>query len=264
MSLRGRRIGVVATRKALEAVEKITQLGGKALVEDIVKMEQVREEETTYDLKLALKEKPEVFVFTTGEGAKLLFERAKTCGLYEELTELMEAGLLIVRGYKTRAELSRRSFSGFQTVETTEGIVKILKEEELKGKAVLLQLYGEDIPTIENLLTEKSARLFKVWTYRYVLETEKIDGFIDRLLTSYYHGILFTSAYQVSYLFKRAKERGIHRELTTVMNKELFVFAVGKTTARRLFENGVLRVYYPEKERLTYAIDELQRVFEDG
>ncbi|MCS6999116.1 MAG: uroporphyrinogen-III synthase [Aquificaceae bacterium] len=91
-----------------------------------------------------------------------------------------------------------------------------------------------------------------------------MQSFLEKILQGFYHGVLFTSAYQVSYLFKRAKDMGLHREVVRSMNREVFVFAVGRTTAKKLFENGVLRVHYPERERLSQAIRELQRVFEDG
>ncbi|MEN3028621.1 MAG: uroporphyrinogen-III synthase [Aquificaceae bacterium] len=264
MGLRGKRIGVVATRKAQEAVEKIAQLGARPVVEELVKIEPVPEEETLKSLKEALKAKPRAYILTTGEGTRLLFERAKSAGLYEELAESMKRELLIVRGYKTRAELLKEGFGSFHMVESTEGVRDVLKGEELGEMGVMVQLYGEDLPFLESWLTERGARLYKVWTYRYVEKAERMQVFLEKLLQGFYHGVLFTSAYQVSYLFRRAKETGLHREVVRSMNREVFVFAVGRTTARRLFENGVLRVYYPEKERLSQAIRELQRVFEDG
>ena len=48
------------------------------------------------------------------------------------------------------------------------------------------------------------------------------------------------------------------------MNKELTTVSVGRTTAKALFENGVIRVYIPESEGLSLAIKELIKAFEDG
>ncbi|MCS6999115.1 MAG: hypothetical protein NZL86_06960 [Aquificaceae bacterium] len=133
MALKGKRIGVVATRKAQEAVEKITQLGAKPVVEELVSIEPVPEEETIKGLKEALSAKPCVYLFTTGEGARLVFDRARSAGLYGELTEGMKRELLIVRGYKARAELLKEGFGNFHMVESTEGVKDVLKGVEPEG-----------------------------------------------------------------------------------------------------------------------------------
>lgn len=264
MSLKGKQIAVVATRRALEVIEKITRLGAKPTVEELVSIEPVPEEETIRNLKEALTAKPCICFFTTGEGTKLLFERARSADLHQELAEILRREIVIVRGYKTRAELLRRGFVNFSMVESTEGIKGALSGIDLKGGSVMVQLYGEDLPNLEEWLRNRGAELLKVWTYHYTENPEKMQGFMQKLMQGFYHAVLFTTAYQVSSLFKRAKEIGLHRELTGIMNREVFVLAVGRITAKRLFENGVLRVFYPEKERLSYAIRELQRVFEDG
>ncbi|MCS7308159.1 MAG: uroporphyrinogen-III synthase [Aquificaceae bacterium] len=264
MSLRGKRIAIVATRRAEELMDKISAMGGKPTVEDFVFMRSVQEEKTIESLKECLSTNPEIFIFTTGEGAKLLFHRAKVGGLYQTLVEGMKGGLVIARGYKARVELIRQGLSGFLIVEGTEDVKGILKDKELKGKSVLLQTYGEDVPLLIGWLEEMGAKVFRIWTYRYLEDEEKTDKFINRLISGFYHAVLFTSAYQVSYLFRRAKKRSLHNELSVSFNKKIFVFAVGRTTARKLFENGVLRIYYPEKERLSGAIEELKKVFENA
>jgi len=45
---------------------------------------------------------------------------------------------------------------------------------------------------------------------------------------------------------------------------QLPVIAMGHTTAERLFEHGLTKVLYPEKERLIYALDILEKVLSDG
>lgn len=264
MGLKNKRIAIVATRRAEELIEKITAMGGKPVMEDFVVIQPVQEEETIESLRGCLSSNPEIFMFTTGEGAKLLFDRAEAGGLFQTLVERMRKGLVIARGYKVRGELIKRGFSGFMTVESIEDVNEILEGKELKGKVVLLQVYGEDVPSLIRRLEERCARVFRIWTYRYVEYREKTDNFIDRLISGFYHGVIFTSAYQVSHLFRRAKERNLQNELSMSFNKKIFVFAVGKTTAKKLFENGVLRVYYPEKERLSRTVEELKRVFENG
>ncbi|MEJ5339432.1 MAG: uroporphyrinogen-III synthase [Aquificaceae bacterium] len=263
MSLRGKRIAVCATRRVEEIVEKISQMGGKPYVEEIVRIEYLPEQEVYEALKRAMEEEPSYFVFTTGEGAERLFEIAERHGLLHRLNSLLLKAHIVVRGYKARGALARRGYSA-TPVESTSDIVKLLRKMDIKGKSILIQMFGEDLPELERFVYGRDGNLIKVWVYRYVPDSEKIDTFIDRLLKGFYHAVLFTSAFQVRHLYRRAKEKGVHSELSNRMNQKLLSVAMGTTTAQALFENGVLRVLIPEKERLSFAVRELERAFKDG
>lgn len=176
----------------------------------------------------------------------------------------MLKGTILARGYKTRKVLLKYGFEGFRTVESSGEFIGFLKEEEVKGKVVFIQMYGEELPALERHMLEAGGKVLKVWVYRYVPDMERMDAFIEKLLNGFYDGVLFTSAFQVRWLFARAKERGLNKELSKRMNKELTTVSVGRTTAKALFENGVIRVFIPERERLSLAIKELIRAFEDG
>ena len=43
---------------------------------------------------------------------------------------------------------------------------------------------------------------------------ERMDAFIEKLLNGFYDGVLFASAFQVRWLFARAKVRGLNKELS--------------------------------------------------
>lgn len=264
MSLKGKRIAICATRKALDITEKIINLGGRPFVEDIVRIEYVPEEEVRDALIESLSLKPHFFLFTTGEGTERVFQVAQKYGLFEPLRENMLKGTILARGYKTRKVLLKYGFEGFRTVESSGEFIGFLKEEEVKGKVVFIQMYGEELPALERHMLEAGGKVLKVWVYRYVPDMERMDAFIEKLLNGFYDGVLFTSAFQVRWLFARAKERGLNKELSKRMNKELTTVSVGRTTAKALFENGVIRVFIPERERLSLAIKELIRAFEDG
>lgn len=48
------------------------------------------------------------------------------------------------------------------------------------------------------------------------------------------------------------------------MTNNVLILAVGRTTAKALFEEGVLRVLFPQKERLILALKELEKAFGNG
>ncbi|MFN3598983.1 MAG: uroporphyrinogen-III synthase [Aquificaceae bacterium] len=264
MSLKGKRVAVCATRRALDITERIHQSGGRPFVEDIVRLEYLSQEEIRDRLLEALSLKPDFFLFTTGEGAERIFEVAQEYGAFDALRERILESYLLARGYKTRKALIKYGFRDFQTVENTEDFKEFLKPEGIKEKAVFLQMYGEDLPSLEDYILDNKGKLIKVWVYRYVSDIERVDAFIEKILKGFYHAVLFTSAFQVKHLFTRAKEKGLHREISKRMSEELITVAVGYTTAKALFENGVVRTLVPERERLMFALKELVRAFEDG
>lgn len=264
MRLKDKRIALCATRRIEDAIEGIVKLGGKPYVEDVIKLTILPEEEIGENIKRALEEEPELFYFTTGEGTDLVLRVSEKIGLYKALMDLMRKGKVFARGYKVRGKLISYGFKEFQSVESTKAFIGLLKGMDIQEVKVFVQMYGEELQEFETFLSTKGAKMLKVWVYRYEPDLERLDAFIDRLLEGFYQAVLFTSAYQIDYLFKRAKEKNLGKALSGSLNGKVITVAVGRKTAERLFENGVIRVYYPEKERLAYALRELEMAFEDG
>ncbi|MFN7064904.1 MAG: uroporphyrinogen-III synthase [Aquificaceae bacterium] len=263
MNLRGKRIAVCATRKAMDIAGEIRRLAGKPFIEDVVKIEHMPEEEVIDAILKAISLKPFFFLLTTGEGTERILEIAQKYKVFDDLKDLMQKGFVIARGYKTRKALIKNSFENFQVVNSTEEFIEILNMKQISGSKIFLQLYGEDLPWLEDFILGKGGGLIKVWVYKYIPDMERIDAFIEKILDGFYHAILFTSAFQVNYIFARAKETGLHRKLSEKMNKELKIVSVGQTTAKALFEKGVIKVAVPERERLSLALKELFRSFEN-
>lgn len=260
--LKGKRIGICATRRAEDIAEYIAQHGGIPVLEDLVRIEYLPEEEVNRSLENALLLKPSYFLFTTGEGAKRVFQIARKREDFKEIKDLMLKGRIFARGYKTRKVLLEESFKDFQTVDHTRDFISLL--EPIEGRCVFVQMYGEEIPELEKHILKGGGVLLKVWVYRYIPDEEKIDAFIDRFLKDHYHAVIFTSAFQVKNLFQRAKERELNRKLAQKMTNNVLILAVGRTTAKALFEEGVLRVLFPQKERLILALKELEKAFGNG
>lgn len=260
--LKGKRVGICATRRAEDIVDYIAQHGGIPVLEDLVRIEYLPEEEVHKSIEKAVLFKPSYFLFTTGEGAKRLFQIAREMGDFEEIKDLILSGSILARGYKTRKILLEEGFKDFQTLDHTKDFIRLLKP--LEGRYVLLQMYGEEVPELEKHILKGGGVLLKVWVYRYVPDEEKIDAFIDRLLKDYYHAVIFTSAFQVKTLFQRAKKKELNRKLAQRMNNGVLILSVGRTTAKALFEEEVLRVLFPQKERLSLALKELEKAFRNG
>jgi uroporphyrinogen-III synthase len=261
--MKSKRVAICATRRADDIAKKVLELGFEPFIEDVIIMQKLPEDVMAENIKKALDQEPDVFYFTTGEGTQLIFQKAKELNLDKRLKVLMESGEVFVRGYKARGVLLSEGFKNFIYVESTHDLIEKLKDVNLSNLKVFIQMYGEKLPDLEAFLLSKGAFVLEVWVYKYQINLTKMDAFIERLIDGFYSAVLFTSAYQVDYVFKRAEENSKKSKLIKALG-QLPVIAMGHTTAERLFEHGLTKVLYPEKERLIYALDILEKVLSDG
>jgi uroporphyrinogen-III synthase len=261
--MKNKRVAICATRRADDIAKKVLELGFEPFIEDVVIMEKLPENVMAENIKKALDQEPDVLYFTTGEGTQLIFQKAKELNLDKRLKVLMESGKVFVRGYKARGVLLSEGFKNFIHVESTHDLIEKLKDANISNLRVFIQMYGEKLPDLEAFLLSKGAFVLEVWVYKYQMNLTKMDAFIERLMDGFYSAVLFTSAYQVDYVFKRAEENSKRSELIKALG-QFPVIAMGHTTAERLFKHGLTKVLYPEKERLIYALDILEKVLSDG
>jgi uroporphyrinogen-III synthase len=261
--MENKKVAIYATRKADEVANKVFELGFEPFIEDVIKIQKLPEDIIVENIKMALDKKPEVFYFTTGEGVNIIFQKAKESNLYEKLKDFMESGKVFVRGYKARSVLLKEGFKDFINLESTDEFIEKLKNADLTNLNFFVQMYGEKLPDLDAFLLSKGASMIEVWVYKYQIDTNKMDAFIEKLIEGFYGAVLFTSAYQVDYLFKRAEEIFKKAKLVEALN-QIVVITVGHITAKKLTKYGVYKVFYPERERLTFALKILEKVFNDG
>lgn len=264
MKFKYKKIAICASRKAKDMIDRTTKLGVEAYIEDVIRITKLPEYKIVENVGKAISELPDIFYYTTGEGADIIFKASRSAGIYDNLAFLMNNGTIFSRGYKTKSILLHNGFKNFQDIDSTRSFIYMIRDKDLSNTKVFVQMYGEELPELECFLKEKGAKMLKVWVYKYELDVQKIDAFIKKLLDDFYNAVVFTSAYQVDYLFRRAEELGLKEELSKVINGGLIIVAMGKVTVQRLRSYEVMKVYYPEKERFYYALIELRKAFENG
>lgn len=262
MGISQRRIAVCAHRKAQEIVDFISKHNGIPYVEEIIKIEEMPQEDIYKQIKYALDLKPNYYLFTTSEGSKRIFQISKNKGIFKSLLNSMLENTVVARGYKTRKTLLDEGFDSFHSIKDTNDFKNIVSD--LEEKTVFIQMYGEDLVELENFITEKGGKVIKLWSYKYKPDIEKLDAFIYKLINGFYDVVIFTFAYQVKSLFERAKEIGLYRNLTHKLNSGVIVVSVGHITTEALYQNDVFKVIFPERERLYFALKEILKVFENG
>lgn len=195
---------------------------------------------------------PDFFVLLTGEGLR----RIDSClGIHaSELIEPFHASLgktkKISRGPKPNAELKKRGLQAelFATEPTTDGVIETLKQCELAGRSVAVQLYGEyENPPLIDFLKSSGATVRTIAPYIYAddIEEQKVVSLINQLLSAEIDVIAFTSASQLTRLWKVAKKQNCLAEMEIALNKTI-VAAVGPVIRDALHTKGISVNHMPE------------------
>ena len=196
-------------------------------------------------------------VLTTGIGTEALLTMAEKLGMRDELLVVMKKARIAARGYKTVNALRKLGIEPTVQAEdgTMDGVYKALAELGLSGKRIAVQLYGDPSPKFSTKLRMSGAECIELLPYVHVMpDVGPIDELIDRCLDGTLDAVVFTSTVQARSVFQRARETNKGQRLLASFESRVLGIAVGKVTAEAMNDEGMVRVVYPEEERLGPAI----------
>jgi uroporphyrinogen-III synthase len=147
---------------------------------------------------------------------------------------------------------------------TTEGIVRTLSREDLKGKTVLVQLYGKENPDILAALQKRGATVIGVSIYSYTQasDTAALEDLVKKILDKRIDAITFTSATQVPFLFRTADALASPAVFRQRLKKDVVVASVGEVTSRALRDAGVEPHVQPAEPKMGPMVKALGEFFE--
>ena len=192
------------------------------------------------------------FIVLTGEGLKRITGFAQRFGMEEQWLTALAKVRKVVRGPKPgRVLKSYKLKPDVLAVEsTTDGIIKTLEPEDLTGRKIAVQLYGED-PNhkLQEFLSKKKANVSLVAPYVYApdCENEQVVDVIKQIVNNDIHAMVFTSMQQVPRLLKLANKIEEKTSLIESLNN-IVVAAVGPVVADKLEENGIKVTLMPESK----------------
>jgi uroporphyrinogen-III synthase len=132
---------------------------------------------------------------------------------------------------------------------TTEGVIVSLQAQQLVGKRVAVQLYGED-PNLRlvEFLQASGAQVDTVAPYIYASAEDeaKVIQFIQALDAGSIDAVTFTSQPQFKRLQDVAKKQGLEQALQRGLQRTLLA-AVGPLVAQQLEEAGFHVAVMPDK-----------------
>ncbi|MDG5787105.1 uroporphyrinogen-III synthase [Evansella sp. AB-P1] len=265
MSLENKRVVLAASRKTNEMSTLIERQKGTPIVRSLQGTVFLNDEQVREDLKNIIQQDFDWMIFTTGIGTNTILNLAEEMDIKKSILQKIEESNLGARGYKTVAALKKIGVipQAKDNDGTIKGLVEVLKEYDFHEKNVLVQLHGENAPTLISFLEKAGAKVIEILPYKHVApKVETVELFCEELLTDKIDAVCFTAAIQVRALFKYSKEQGIFQEVIDAFTTHTVAVAVGKVTAEALYDEGIQRIVQPEIERMGAMVLELSKYYE--
>jgi uroporphyrinogen-III synthase len=154
-----------------------------------------------------------VFVFLTGVGTATVFQAAVHMEREADLQRRLDRATVVVRGPKPAAVLRRLGVRIDLTApspNTTAEVLSVLEPMDVRGKTVVVQLYGEPNPKLSQSLVARGARVLELAPYVWgrPVDPTPILGLLDALDLRQVDALLITSQAQVDNLYAVAAEAG--------------------------------------------------------
>ncbi|WP_020619436.1 uroporphyrinogen-III synthase [Paenibacillus daejeonensis] len=263
--LEGKVIAITGPRKAEEMSRMIGKFGGSAVVRPAQGTVFLDDSRIREQLTALIEQPAEWLILTTGVGTEALLQTAEKLGLSESFRRALSRMKLAARGYKTVNVLKKLGLtpSARDLDGTTAGLLREMKDVDLSGRRVALQLYGDPAPRITAMLAERGAICEELLPYRHIPpESDVTEQLIDEICSGAIDAVALTSTVQVRYIMASAARMGRLDEVLRSLEKKVLAVAVGKVTAESLREEGVTRVLYPEEERMGSMVVSMSRYFD--
>lgn len=266
-ALKDKRIVIAGSRKTDEMSLIVEKQGGVPLIRSLQGLTMFDGDSLEAPLRRLAEQGADWVILTTGMGSDSLINAAEKLGIKDEVLGALAGARIATRGYKTSAFIKRMGLQAAVSDDdgTMNGLIENLSSIDFEGKRVWIQLHGEQAPELERFLRDKGAvHVEPVLPYRHVPPEENtLRRFIDELRSAAVDAVCFTTAVQVQYLFRHARETGLEKTLLEAFEGPILAGAVGKVTAQALTDCGVKRMVVPELERMGALIIELGRYYEN-
>ena len=198
-------------------------------------------------------------VFYTGVGVDFLFRA-------EDKPAIIARSKIIARGPKAVNALRRAGITNAVPADspTTEGILNTLSGEDLQGKTVLVQLYGQENVELRRGLEARGARVTGISLYHYeeASDGKAVSELVRKIIQGEIDAIIFTNGPQARFLLQSAAEMKLRSALRRRFFENVTVVSVGDVTARALVEVGILPHVVPAEPKMGPMVKALADYFE--
>jgi len=250
--LAGRTIALPETREIDRMVELLAKEGATTLTCSLIGIRDVADPAPVEAWLRKLNDGDfQDVVFMTGEGVTRLLGFADRAGMGLAALAAMSKVRTITRGPKPARALHQVGLlTTLPALEpTTDGIMKTLAGEDLRGRAIGLQLYGQDPnQRLVEFLEQRGAAVFSVAPYDYLpaANDDRVADLIGQLASGSIDAIAFTTRKQLDRLFEVAMSQGLIEDLQLGLRRTR-IAAVGPIVVDGLREKGLRVDVVPER-----------------
>jgi uroporphyrinogen-III synthase len=196
----------------------------------------------------------DAMIFLTGVGARFLAAEAEAIGVKEDFLQALGKLTIVVRGPKPVAALRQLGvhIDVIPQNPTTEGVIEALRNRDLQGRRVGVQLYGTPNPQLVSALEARGAAVTPVQVYAYgaASDSSAVSALISRILDGQVRVAAFTSAPQVRMLFDFAHQLGVAEALERALKDGVIIASIGEVTSRALAQRGLTAKIIPAQSKM--------------
>jgi len=255
LPLRGLTIGIAEHRYGREFGALMERLGANLYLCPLIEERPVlNHAEVQGFVRAVVSGELGMMIFLTGVGARFLVEEAERMDLKASFLAALAKLKVVARGPKPVAFLHRVGIRVDMKPETptSEGVVETLRQVDLRGTRVGVQLYGVPNPVLCDALRSLGADVVSVQVYHYgpASAPTEIRTFIGRILDGSLDVVAFTSAPQVRALFEAGEQCGLVEPLRGRLQRGVVVASIGSVTGRALEERGIVAQIVPQDPSL--------------
>src|SRR5438270_13961245 len=220
--LAGRRIALLEHRELDRLGHMLEEQGAETLRCPLVAIVDAPDPAPVLDwLRRAIAAPFDDLVLFTGEGLRRLRRAAERAGIEPAFREALGHMRTITRGPKPAQALREIGLSpGLRAATpTTDGVIAALKDENLAGRRIGVQLPPDSPSRLVDFLREGGALPDPIepYVYRPAADPREIAGLIEAMRRGEVDAIAFTSAAQVARLFEAAGGLGQEMRLMAAL-----------------------------------------------
>lgn len=251
--LRGYTVGVTAERKADEFATLLTRRGAHVIHAAAIHTVPLPEDgELSAATSEVLAAPVDHVVVTTGIGFRGWLEAADDNGVGDRLREHLRPAAMLARGAKANGAIRGAGFDvAFSAVsEESAEILDHLRDQDLTGARVVVQVHGKPMREFREALREAGAEVIAVTVYRWQdpVDLTALDELIASVIAGGVDALPFTSAPAAANLLDRADRIGRGAELRDALRSRVLVACVGPVTAAPIAD-AELPYSVPERAR---------------
>lgn len=262
--LAGKKVALLGSRKIEDISKLVENQGGVAVSRPAQGTSLLKDEKLQGHVEMLTECSFDWIIFTTGIGVETIFQTALEMNKSDALISSLQKANIAARGYKTANMLKKLNIIPAVRDDdgSMAGLLRELSAYPLKGMKVALQLHGDPAPLLKQWLEDNQADYEEILPYTHIPPEEKVMSLLlSEILDGKLDSVFFTSTPQVRNLFSFARQKNTEEQLKTCFSEKTVALSVGKVTAQALYEEGIIRVIFPEVERIGSAVIELARFY---